>query len=166
MITARRETPFRFTGDFDFGQRLLRLTAYGRSPQSFCARDLGPAALGRGGGRSSPATVGSPRTRGGLFARRQVRGRGHGEAVSEQPLKGKGEAALFSPPEDRTMPGKSNNGSSKDSDRWKVKAIPFPPSAERRDTGFREYQPGVLYPRSGGSSPTSPQPTQGGWKYS
>ncbi|KAH7982454.1 hypothetical protein HPB52_005091 [Rhipicephalus sanguineus] len=103
---------------------------------------------------------------------------------------------VSSPPEDRTMPGKSNNGSSKDSDRWKVKAIPFPPSAERRDTGkwdrttnarwdsaekpsfghpgearawtslcagFREYQPGVLYPRSGGSSPTSPQPTQGGW---
>ncbi|XP_077503024.1 uncharacterized protein LOC144113671 isoform X2 [Amblyomma americanum] len=63
------------------------------------------------------------------------------------------------------MPEKSNSGGYKD-DRWKVKAIPFPPSAERRDTGFREYHPGVLHPRSGGSSPTTPQPSQGGWKYS
>ncbi|XP_075528079.1 uncharacterized protein LOC142560125 [Dermacentor variabilis] len=130
-------------------------------------RARGRAAACAQADRSSPVAAGSPRTRGALFARRQVHGRGHGEAVSEeQPPKGKGEAALFRPHENRTMPEKSNTGGSKDNDRWKVKAIPFPPSAERRDTGFREYHPGVLHPRSGGSSPTSPQPSQGGWKYS
>ncbi|KAL1431777.1 hypothetical protein MTO96_013881 [Rhipicephalus appendiculatus] len=102
---------------------------------------LNPSALatlvlllsGEGGGRA-PKLIVVPPPPSGALARVAVFSRedkctegGHGEAVSEQPPKGKGEAALFSPHEDRTMPEKSNNGSSKDNDRWKVKAIPFPP---------------------------------------
>ncbi|KAL3185029.1 hypothetical protein MRX96_030913 [Rhipicephalus microplus] len=101
MIRARRETPFRFTGDLGSAScGWLTMAVH-----------LNPCAL---------ATL-------VLLLLDKCTEGGHGEAFSAQPPKGKGEAALFSPHEDRTMPEKSNNGGSKDNDRWKVKAIPFPP---------------------------------------
>ncbi|KAH8018600.1 hypothetical protein HPB51_009039 [Rhipicephalus microplus] len=141
MIRARRETPFRFTGDLGSASCGWLTMAVHLNPCALATLVL--LLLGWNGSRnarrlnrdalSALIAGGAPRLRcpGSVYQPFPEFQDGERDFRESQP-----DPLLYrSPHEDRTMPEKSNNGGSKDNDRWKVKAIPFPPSAERRDTG-------------------------------